>query len=162
MGAQRKGRHGDRHRRLHRRRPRLLRPEARRPERGGGPALHRGLHRRQRRPGHRGGGRPRHVLLPERTGLPPLRESRQGPHARAGGLRRVQGVHQTGVRTVRTVRHPGLPAAHHPHRPLLQQCGSLRAGRGPREGIHQEQPEICHAPGQRHPPPRRGGGPPGR
>ena len=59
------------------------------------PAVHRRLCGRQRRSGGLRGGRPRHPLLPERAGFPPLRRGRQAADARAGGLRRVSGLHQT-------------------------------------------------------------------
>ena len=56
-------------------RPRPGGHEARGPQRGRRPALHRLLHRRQRRPRHRHRRRPRPAQLPERAGQPQLRAS---------------------------------------------------------------------------------------
>ena len=82
-------------------------------------------HGRQRRPRRRQRRRPRHALLAERAGQPPLRPLRQGPDARAvgqpGGLR----LRRRGLRALRGVRHAG--AAAHDHADLRTAAGSVAA-----------------------------------
>ena len=135
VGPQREGGHGDRLRGQPGGEALLLRHEARGPERGRRPPVHRGLHRRKRGYGHRRGRRPGNALLPERAGFPALRPQRQDPHAGALRLRRGPCLRQAGLRAVRTVRHPGFIEDVHPGGPLPVDCGDQSPDRGPRPAL---------------------------
>ena len=108
-----------------------LRHEARGAERGGGPAVHHRLHRGGGRHGGRRGRRPRHALLPERAGQPPLRRGRQTPHAGARRQPGVRQLHRRGVPPLGGIRHPGAAAALHPGA-IPRAWWNWRSARSPR------------------------------
>ena len=107
MVAQRKSRAGSRSGRSHRRRTRHRHHETRGAECGRRSAVHPHLHGRERRTGHRLGGRSGHGIQPERAGQPELREVCPAAHAGTFGQPGVLRSGHPRLRDFRTVQDAG-------------------------------------------------------